>query len=226
MSDASPSGTRYRTIAADPPWPIRWTMGTTRRNGRGEEHRVYKRALGYKTMSIEAICALPVDAVAHDDAALFLWVPDEFLLDGSALRVARAWGFATGRVLLDRDVGLAWWAKAGYGLGRFPRPAHEAILVCRRGAHRWARTDIGSVHLWKQPYENGARKHSAKPEGAYDLIEEVSRGPYLELFARRGRLGWDHWGDQALQTASLTSRGAAPATAHSSALSSSVADGG
>lgn len=187
------SGSGYRAIAADPPWPLKWTMGMTRVNGRQERHRVLKRALGYETMSIEGICALPVERLAADDAALFLWVPDQFLIEGDAGRVARAWGFKPGRVIL-------WWAKRGYGLGTFPRPQHEALVVCTRGSIDFAVRDRGSVQEWKRPYENGARKHSAKPEGAYDLIEEaMGGGPYLELFARRGRLGWDHWGDQALQ---------------------------
>jgi hypothetical protein len=41
-------------------------------------------------------------------------------------------------------------------------------------------------------------KHSAKPEAFLDLVESVSPGPYLELFARRNRLGWDTWGNECL----------------------------
>jgi N6-adenosine-specific RNA methylase IME4 len=40
--------------------------------------------------------------------------------------------------------------------------------------------------------------HSAKPEAFLDVVEQVSPGPYLELFSRRARLGWDTWGDEAL----------------------------
>lgn len=40
--------------------------------------------------------------------------------------------------------------------------------------------------------------HSQKPEAFLDLVEQVSPGPYLELFARRQRLGWDTWGNEAL----------------------------
>jgi N6-adenosine-specific RNA methylase IME4 len=40
--------------------------------------------------------------------------------------------------------------------------------------------------------------HSAKPEAFIDLVEQVSPGPYLEMFARRNRLGWDTWGNEAL----------------------------
>jgi N6-adenosine-specific RNA methylase IME4 len=39
--------------------------------------------------------------------------------------------------------------------------------------------------------------HSAKPEGFYLMTEGVSPGPRLDMFARRTRMGWDCWGDQA-----------------------------
>jgi len=37
-------------------------------------------------------------------------------------------------------------------------------------------------------------RHSEKPEDMQALIEQVCAGPYLELFARRERHGWDSWG--------------------------------
>ena len=40
--------------------------------------------------------------------------------------------------------------------------------------------------------------HSRKPDAFMDLVEQVSPGPYLELFARRQRLGWDTYGNEAL----------------------------
>lgn len=45
--------------------------------------------------------------------------------------------------------------------------------------------------------------HSAKPEAFLDIVEQISPGPYLELFARRDRLGWDTWGNESLGTANL-----------------------
>jgi N6-adenosine-specific RNA methylase IME4 len=36
--------------------------------------------------------------------------------------------------------------------------------------------------------------HSAKPPAFIDLVERVSPFPYVELFARQPRLGWDSWG--------------------------------
>ena len=36
-----------------------------------------------------------------------------------------------------------------------------------------------------------------------DMVETTSPGPYLELFARRNRLGWDTWGNEALEMVQL-----------------------
>lgn len=45
-------------------------------------------------------------------------------------------------------------------------------------------------------YEWPRGKHSKKPEAFQDIVEQVSPGPYLELFARRQRMGWSTWGNE------------------------------
>jgi N6-adenosine-specific RNA methylase IME4 len=52
---------------------------------------------------------------------------------------------------------------------------------------------IASWYVWPR------RAHSQKPEAFYDLVEQVSPAPWLEMFSRRARIGWDTWGDEALQ---------------------------
>jgi N6-adenosine-specific RNA methylase IME4 len=42
-------------------------------------------------------------------------------------------------------------------------------------------------------------RHSEKPEAFLDIVESVSPAPRLEMFARRQRLGWDTWGNEALE---------------------------
>lgn len=177
--------------------------GAYRINGRGERHlnQKFKRGLEYRTMPLDDIAALPIESVVDVDANLFLWIPDCHLVEGHGARIARAWGFEPQRAIV--------WAKSGYGLGRFPRPQHEIMLVCRRGNLRFQVADEGSVQHWGLVYENGARKHSAKPDASLDLIERASPGPYLELFARRARLGWDYWGNESLQTIELADAGVA-----------------
>jgi N6-adenosine-specific RNA methylase IME4 len=45
--------------------------------------------------------------------------------------------------------------------------------------------------------------HSAKPEAFIDMVEQVSPPPYIELFARRHRLGWDVWGNEVTSSIEL-----------------------
>jgi N6-adenosine-specific RNA methylase IME4 len=189
---------RYRTIVADPPWPGDWWAGGSRRAGESSGcSKVYEAsAPAYALMSIEDICAFSIESMVADDAHLYLWVPDRHLVEGNAARVARAWGFEPGRIVV--------WRKKNMGLGKFPRPAHEAFVVCTRGSLPFAVTDEPSVQDWKQPYMGRAKIHSAKPDGMLDLVERASPGPYVELFARRARFGWDYLGDESLGTAKLT----------------------
>jgi N6-adenosine-specific RNA methylase IME4 len=189
---------RFRTIVADPPWPMIWTGGgPTRVNGRGQRcvNHKFRKGLEYETMSIEDIAALPVAALADDASALFLWATEEATLEGHAVQVARAWGFEPMRTIV--------WCKRAPGLGKFPRPAHEIVLVCRRGGMDFASTSTFSWQVWKLPYANGSRQHSGKPDGFYDMVEAVTPGPYLELFARRARFGWDYAGDGSLGTVAI-----------------------
>lgn len=182
---------KYPTIVADPPWPIRWSGGTTRAGETsGSVRRYTKKAMPYPTMTIDAIASLPVSPLAANDAHLFLWTLDRYVLDGSAARVCRAWGFEP----LDQ---MLVWSKASAGLGRHIRPSHELVVIGRRGGARFAEVSTTSVRAWRQVYEAGSKVHSAKPDAAYDEIEAISCGPYLELFARRQRLGWDSWGNEA-----------------------------
>lgn len=177
---------RYRTIVADPPWPIRWS------GGKGGRRRRFV-PLPYGTMPLEAIAALPVGSLAAPAAHLYLWVVPELNRRGHGVEIAEAWGF--------RVVSEIIWAKPNYGMGWFPRPAHEPVLVCRRGNLPFGVNNVGSVQTWNQARGkgNGGKTHSQKPDGFLDLVECASPGPYLELFARRQRLGWDTWGDEALQ---------------------------
>jgi N6-adenosine-specific RNA methylase IME4 len=45
--------------------------------------------------------------------------------------------------------------------------------------------------------ESRKREHSRKPDEQYDFIESCSPGPFLEMFARNARPGWQAWGNEA-----------------------------
>lgn len=203
----TPDG-RYRTIVADPPWAMPETGRTTRgetdargvytaKGGRQVDgtwwgrHRGGTVALPYETLSTEEIALLPVSDLAEPAAHLYLWTTNRFIEE--AYDICRAWGF--------RPAQLLTWCKPpmGVGFGGAFTTTTEFVIFARRGSLPHARRQDSSWWQWSRPYENGHIAHSAKPEAFLDLVEQVSPGPYLELFARRNRLGWDTWGDQALQ---------------------------
>ena len=143
----------------------------------GEKH--------YRTMSLAWIKALPVGALAARDAHLWLWTTNALL--PKAYEVAEAWGFTVRSPLT--------WVKFRLGLGgRYQlRNATEQLLFCTRG-----KAPLGSR---SQPtwFNAPVQEHSRKPAEQFAIIERVSPGPYLELFARRrpeSNQPWAVWGDQ------------------------------
>lgn len=188
----------YRTIVADPPWEFGW------RGGSGG-HRRNSTGMGYLTLCYAEIRDMDIPWLAEPytarDATLFLWLTREALHEGWGAHTAREWGF-------PQRVGEFIWHKPNFGTGDFPRIGHETCAIYKRGKGS-LRPDrprnVHSVQTWSQPRasNNGGKIHSAKPLGLSDLVEQGHVGPYLELFARRERMGWDSWGDQSLNTAGL-----------------------
>jgi len=136
----------------------------------------------YPTMSVDDICAMPVCDLAEDDAHLYLWTTQAFLRD--AYRVLDAWGFRQGAMLV--------WSKPPKGVCGTYVCSVEFCIFARRGNLAHKRRQLGTCFQWPRT------AHSAKPEAFQDMVESVSPGPYLELFARRNRLGWATWGNEAL----------------------------
>ena len=172
----------FATILADPPWRFQNRTGKV-----APEHRRLDR---YATLSINEICALDVAGIAAANAHLYLWAPNAMLVEG--LRVMQAWGF--------RYVSNIVWAKRrkdggpdGRGVGFYFRNVTELILFGVRGSMRTLAPARSRVNM----IETRKREHSRKPDEQYDLIEDCSPGPYLELFARYPHPGWTVWGDEA-----------------------------
>jgi len=189
---------KYRTIVADPPWEHPDSGGrtvSTAGNWRGK-WLGYESRVPYNRMTLGEIAALPVADLAAPDAHLYLWTTNGFLRD--AFDVVDAWGFKFSTLLT--------WCKApmGIGLGGAYTITSEYVIYARRGTLKPTRRWDSTWFAFKRPYNhNGAPAHSAKPEGFLDVVEQVSPGPYVELFARRARFGWDYWGDESLGTAEM-----------------------
>ncbi len=178
---------RYSLILADPPWPL---GGGGNRDGyvRGPQQH-------YPTMTYDAIDAMgaAVEGVSAPDAFLLMWATSQSL--PRALRTIEAWGFSY--------VSSAVWVKPSVGLGYYFRMQHEFLLLGKRGQpahtravndHRRSGGDRPSIPA--SVIHASRRGHSRKPEESYAMAETLSAGPYLEIFARHRRLGWDAWGNE------------------------------
>lgn len=182
---------KYQTIYADPPWkttagpkPAGYTLVDGKQVWRHVSNAT--RPLAYQTMTIEEICSLPVSDLADDNAHLYIWTTNGYLPD--VFKVIEAWGFNYSTTLV--------WSKNGGGLGGAFKITTEFLVFARRGNLKTNHTIRNTWFNVKRDYENGYPKHSKKPFFFRHLIESVSPGPYLELFARNRSAGWDVFGNE------------------------------
>ena len=176
-------GKKYRTIYADPPWQFQ--------NRTGKVAPEHKRLTRYETMTLEEIKRLPVSEVAEEKCHLYLWVPNALLPEG--LEVMKVWGFEYKTNIIWEKVRKDGMPD-GRGVGFYFRNVTEILLFGVKGdKNRTLQAGRSQVNLIRAM----KREHSRKPDEFIPLIEKCSSSPYLELFARGNRDGWDMWGDQA-----------------------------
>ncbi|MBU6232516.1 adenine methyltransferase [Patescibacteria group bacterium] len=170
---------KYNVILADPPWHFR----TWSRKGEGKSAIRH-----YSVMDLKAIQEYPVEGYAADDCALFMWITWPMIFEAEA--VMHEWGF--------KYSGLAWeWikfnpatGKYAFGPGYGTRKNCEPCLLGRRGKPKLKSRSVRDFILAPR------REHSRKPDEQYGRIEAMFDGPYLEIFARQTREGWDAIGDE------------------------------
>lgn len=169
---------RYRIVYADPPWQYR-----DRRPVQG-----FGCALNhYPTLSTDELRGLGVRALAHTDAALFLWVPVPLLPE--AFPVVRDWGFEYRSLFV--------WDKVRHNFGHYSSVRCELLLICIRGSLLPAGALEDNVISLER-----SRHHSEKPASFRELIDRLyppaaAQRDRIELFAR-GKLPrhWDGWGNE------------------------------
>lgn len=174
--------TKFRTVLADPPWQFQ--------NKTGKIAPEHKRLNRYGTMTLSDILALPIAQVTDEVAHLYLWVPNAMLAEG--LQVMRAWGFQYKSNIVWHKVRKDG-GPDGRGVGFYFRNTTELILFGVKGKNARTlppgRSQVNIIRTMK-------REHSRKPDEQYSIIEACSPGPFLELFARGTRPGWNAWGNE------------------------------
>ena len=167
-------GKTYKTILADPPWPER---------GGGKIKRGADRH--YELMSVKEIISLPVQNITETNCHLYLWVTNNYLRAG--LQTMEAWGFTYKTIIT--------WGKDKMGLGQYFRGMSEHCLFGVKGNLPYKIID-GKRQQGRTIIMASRGRHSEKPEEMRKMIETVSYGPYIELFARKRVMGWDSMGNQ------------------------------
>lgn len=135
-------------------------------------------------MSIEEIKDLPIKKLAADNCELYLWVTQKYLPE--AFGIISYWGFKYCQTIV--------WCKTprGTGQGGVFCPTNEFLILARKGKMPKVERINSTWFHTKRPHNS----HSTKPEIFQDIIEKVSEGPRLEMFARRIRIGWDVFGNE------------------------------
>ncbi len=171
----------FGTILADPPWRFQNRTGKI-----APEHR---RLTRYPTLTLHELKSIPVAVVAKRESHLYLWVPNALLAEG--LQLMETWGF-------KYKTNIVWHkirkdgGPDGRGVGFYFRNTTELVLFGIRGKCRTLPPGRRQVNIIR----SRKREHSRKPDELYDIIEQCSPGPYLELFARGNRKNWTQWGNE------------------------------
>lgn len=176
---------KYKTIVIDPPWKYgKWGSNS----GRTDICRQFAPSaknlpLPYPYMSLDEIAALPIPDLADVDCELYVWTTEKYL--PHTFPLLEKWGFKYCETLV--------WCKEprGTGQGGLFTPTTEFIVHSHKG--RMPKKQRIDTTWWKVTRQV---HHSQKPEHFQDVIELVSDGPRLEMFARRERVGWDVFGNE------------------------------
>lgn len=175
----------YGAILADPPWRFEPWSRQTGMDRAADNH--------YRTMVVDDIASLPIGDLAAADCTLFMWACWPTLRDAFAL--LDAWGFTY------KTCAFSWMKADPYrlfaddatpfaGMGYWTRANTEPCLLATRGKPKRLNADV------RQGIIAQRREHSRKPDCVHDRIERLVAGPYVELFARERRPGWDAWGNE------------------------------
>jgi len=149
-----------------------------------------------------------------DIALLGLWITAPFLIEGIHMRACNAWGFTPRQIIpwfkgrlvadkvLDSDGDLVARARLVIqpGMGHLTRGCVEYLILATRGKYTQlvkSRSINGLLIAEEAAFIVAPKsKHSRKPDATYALLENLFPGPYLELFARERREGWEAWGNE------------------------------
>ena len=168
-ADQAPAG----VVVWDPPWQFDDAIGK-----RGADAK-------YPTMDLDELHAMPLPPMLPD-VALFTWRVSS--MQSEAIGLLHRHGFTP-------KAELVWIKKTAkgkrfFGMGHTLRGEHETCLIATKG-----KPEVLN-HSTRSTFEAKVGRHSEKPAEFFEIVESLFAGPYVELFARVRRPGWDCYGNE------------------------------
>lgn len=175
---------KYDILYTDPPW----------KQGRGGKKAARPNSTGmtvpYETMDVPGIMEIHryvTGNLMNEKHNVFMWTIDKYLPD--AEKIMDMLGYSLhARIIWDKVNGPA----PAYTL----RFSHEYLLWFYKKGNI-VLPDKSKRGAFTTVMRESSRRHSQKPECAYQMIESLfPEAEKLELFARTERDGWDAWGNE------------------------------
>lgn len=168
---------KYKTLYIDPPWMERG--GGKIKRGADKHYPLLS------TRDIISLLTKELKGKVNDHCHLYLWTTNNFLPDGFKVITALEFRYIT----------CITWMKEKIGLGQYFRGITEQCLFAVKGRLPYKIVD-GKRQQGVTGFIEKKGKHSKKPIKMIKMIERVSYPPFLEIFARNKRNGWDTIGNE------------------------------
>lgn len=183
--DIFTTNNQYELLYVDPPW--KQTKGgkkNVRQNSSG-------KPLDYHVLSLDEIKhhLQTASNKTTENSILFLWTIDKYLFESQQIAEELAYKLHA-RMIWNKVNGIPAAFTVRFG--------HEYLLYMYRGKLMPVATEErGKIHT---VFTELAKKHSQKPEIAYEIIERLyPTTRKLEMYARNTRPGWDCWGNEVME---------------------------
>jgi N6-adenosine-specific RNA methylase IME4/DNA-binding XRE family transcriptional regulator len=158
----------FDVIAIDPPWNYGTQFSASGR----------RVANPYPEMTQEQLKTIEIPA--SDNCVMFLWTTHKFIWDAKEL--LDTWGFEYRSMLV--------WDKQKIGMGDLLRMQCEFCLIGIKG-----KPVFRDNHSIRDIIAEPRREHSRKPDGFYQLVNDLCVGRKLDYFSRETREGWVSYGN-------------------------------
>jgi N6-adenosine-specific RNA methylase IME4 len=168
---------QWRVAVVDVPWP----------SEPDDPEPAERGYWTFATMSIEAICAVPIGSRLHDHSVLWFWVTNFHMR--YAYTILDAWGFRATPTIQT-------WGKPQPGRGKRLLGQTEHAIMAIRGNPVITLTNQSTLLLAPIPKP---RTLARKPPEFYAMVETLCPAPgYLDVFSRyRHSDRWTCWGAEA-----------------------------